>query len=401
MTDDPQRHRVRACFAVLLIVLAALLTPVSVVAVWAHDEIGDADRYVDTMQPLAANRAVQGTVTDRVTDAVMRHINVDALLGAVAPADRQELREAIGPPGEPLTTGLRNVVHSAVGSLVAGPAFRTVWSRLNRTTHASVVHALAGSKGKKVTVDLAPVVESAKERLDDSGVTAATKIPEVHARFTVLEPDAVGPARTGFRLVRIAGVWLPVVTLLLAAGGVLLATRRRRALIAAALALAGGALLLDFGLMAFRALYPDRLPDVVPRPAALAVFDALVALVRTGIRMVVVAGGVVALGGWLGGPGSWPTRARAVWTGGIGAARAAAGLRPGPRWVWVSRATTWLNWLVLIGALAVYLLWDSPAPLVTAVIALCAPAVMAVVELLAGDGTEPERRRPAEEPRSV
>ena len=298
----------RAFFAALLIALAALLTPVATVAVWAHDEIGDTRRYVDVMQPLASDPAVQAAVTDRVTKAVIQCIHVDAVLDSVAPADRPGLRRALGPLNQPVASGLTKIVHRAVGSLVAGPAFSPVWTELNRTVHTSVVRALTSGKGNKVTVDLAPVVNSAKQRLDDHGMTVASKIPEMHTRVTLLESDAVGLARTDLHLVRPAGAWLPVTTLLLAAGGVLLATRRRRALMTAALALAGGALLLGIGLTVFRSLYLDRLPEIIPQPAATAVFDALVRFLRTTVRVIVVVGVVVALSAWLSGPGRWPVR---------------------------------------------------------------------------------------------
>ncbi|WP_328537701.1 hypothetical protein [Streptomyces sp. NBC_00344] len=383
------RHRVRSFFAALLIVIAALLTPVAAVAVWAHDEIGDTGRYVDAVAPLASDPAVQHAVTDRVTDAVMRYVSVDALVESVAPDDRAGLREALGPLNGPINSGLRNLVQRAVGSLVSSPAFSTVWIQLNRTAHASVVHALTSGKGNKVTVDLAPVVKSAKERLDDTGLSIASRIPEVHTRFTVLESDAVGRARTAFRLLGLAGVWLPVVTVLLAVSGVLIAVRRRRALITAALAVAAGALLLGAGIAVFRSLYLDRLPEIVPQPAAVAVFDALVGFLRTTVRMVVALGAVVALSAWLSGPGRWPVRARAMWTGGIGAVRNAAGMRTGPVGRWFSRARTALNWAVVACALAVYLVWDRPTAAVVVGIALCAPAVMAVIELLADDGADP------------
>lgn len=380
------RGRVRAFFAALLIALAALLTPVATVAVWAHDEIGDTRRYVDVMQPLASDPAVQAAVTDRVTKAVIQCIHVDAVLDSVAPADRPGLRRALGPLNQPVASGLTKIVHRAVGSLVAGPAFSPVWTELNRTVHTSVVRALTSGKGNKVTVDLAPVVNSAKQRLDDHGMTVASKIPEMHTRVTLLESDAVGLARTDLHLVRPAGAWLPVTTLLLAAGGVLLATRRRRALMTAALALAGGALLLGIGLTVFRSLYLDRLPEIIPQPAATAVFDALVRFLRTAVRVIVVVGVVVALSAWLSGPGRWPVRAQALWTGGIGGVRRVTGLRTGAVGLLVSRARTWLNWSVVTGALTVQLVWSRPTAVVAAVIAGCALAVMAILELLADDG---------------
>lgn len=41
----------RTPLVAVLVVLGALMAPLSVVATWAHDEIGDTDRYVDTVAP--------------------------------------------------------------------------------------------------------------------------------------------------------------------------------------------------------------------------------------------------------------------------------------------------------------------------------------------------------------
>ena len=46
----------RPWVAGVLIAVAALIAPLSVVAMWAHDEVSDTDRYVETVGPLAATR---------------------------------------------------------------------------------------------------------------------------------------------------------------------------------------------------------------------------------------------------------------------------------------------------------------------------------------------------------
>lgn len=269
------RPRLRSFFAVLLILVAAVLTPLSVLSSWASGVAGDTDRYVDMMEPLASDPDVQAAVTARVTDAVMTHLNVDALLADVAPADRPVVDKALQKLGGPLTTGVSNFVHGTVERFVTSDGFERVWSNLNRQAHASVVKALTGEgggavklAGDTVTLDLAPVIDRVKQRLVDRGLTVAEKIPEIHTDFTLLTSDSVGKAEKGFRALELLGFWLPVFTVVVAAGGVLLAVRRRRALVTAALAMAVGAALLGLGLWAGRAFYLDSLPPDVSQPAA-------------------------------------------------------------------------------------------------------------------------------------
>ncbi|WP_328318630.1 hypothetical protein [Streptomyces sp. NBC_00388] len=381
------RHRLRSFLAVLLIVAAGILTPVAAVAVWTRDEVGSTDRYVALMRPLASDPAVQSAVTDRATDAIMKYVSVDALLKPVSPAERARIELALGALDGTITSGLRELVHSAVAGFVDSSDFTAVWTQLNRTAHEAAEEALTSDRGKALTIDLAPVTDAAKRRLVDRGLTVAAKIPTVHTRLTVLDSAAVGRARTAFRLLRIGGLWLPPVTVLLAVAGVLLAVRRRRALVTAGLAVAAGALLLGLALAVFRSLYLDRLPDGIPQPAAAAVIDALTAFLRTSVRLIAVLGAVVALAAWLGGGGRIPARVRAGWRGGIGAVRDAMGLRTGRAGLLVLRARAWLNRTVVAVALAVYLVWDRPTAAVVAGIVLSALVALALVELLADDGT--------------
>ncbi|MFF2101443.1 hypothetical protein [Streptomyces sp. NPDC058202] len=388
-----QRHWVRPFFAVLLIIVAAVLTPLSAVAAWSSDLIGDTDRYVSTMKPLASDPDVQEAVADRVTKAVMQHVDIESLLTSVAPADRPRLTKALGPLSGPITSGLTDFVHSTADKFVSSDAFATLWTDLNRTAHASVDKALTGKGGgavkltnDAVVIDLAPVIDRVKQALVDRGLGIAAKIPEVHTDFTVMTSDSIGKAKKFYRLLQIVGFWLPVLTLVLAAGGVLLAIRRRRALVTAALAVAAGAAVLGIALWIFRGIYLDGLPSGVSQPAAGSVFDTLVRFLRTTVRMVITLGIVVALAAWLTGSGRAATRVLAAWRGGIGAVRNAVGFDLGPVGAWVHRAKTWLNWTVVAVAAVTLLIWNFPTAAVTVWIAVVALLVLAVVEFLDDDG---------------
>ncbi|MGW0960859.1 hypothetical protein ACWD4K_17905 [Streptomyces gelaticus] len=392
----PARHRPRArsFLAVLLVLVAAVLTPLSIVSTWAKNQIGNTDNYVAMMAPLASDPDVQSAVADRVTGAVMQHLDVKTLLSDVSPADRPVLDKALVTLNGPITTGISNFVHGTVEKFVASDAFATVWTDLNRAAQSATLKALSGSgggavklTGDTVTIDLAPVIDRVKQRLVDRGLGAAAKIPEIHTDFTVLTSDAVGKAKKWFRALQIIGFWLPLVTLVLATGGVLLAVCRRRALIMTALAVAAGAAVLGLALWVGRGFYLDSLPSGVSQPAAGSVFDALVDRMRAMVRLVVTLGIVVALAAWLTGEGRAAGRVMAMWSAGIGAVRQAAGFTGGPVGRWVHRARRPLNWAVVTVAAAVLVVWDRPTGMVTVWIALCALFVLAVVEFLDDDSS--------------
>ncbi|MFI6490882.1 hypothetical protein [Streptomyces sp. NPDC050564] len=383
------KHRVRSLVAALLIFLAAVLTPLSAVAAWASDEIGDTDEYVATVAPLASDPDVQAAVANRVTDAAMQRLDLKTLLESVAPEDRPRLTKALDALSGPLTSGLEGFVHSTAEKFVSSDAFATLWTQLNERAHAAAVKALTGSGGgavkltnDAVVIDLAPVIDQVKQALVGKGLTVASKIPEVHTDFTVMTSESVGKAQKVFRLLQLAGFWLPLLTLLLAAAGVLTAVRRRRALVAAALAVAVGAAVLGLGLVVARALYLDSLPAEVSQAAAGTVYDTLVRYLRTTVRMVITLGVVVALAAWLTGEGRAASRVLAAWTGGIAAVRDATGFDAGAIGGWVHRTKTWLNWTVVAVAAATLIAWDRPTGAVTLWIALGALLVLALIEFV-------------------
>ncbi|MEU6314356.1 hypothetical protein [Streptomyces sp. NPDC047014] len=388
----PQRHRTRSLLAAVLIVLGCVLAPLGIVAAWTSDIVGDTDRYVTTVAPLASDADVQAAVANRVTGAVMQHIDLPALLEDVAPDQRPLLEKALGKLGGSLESALSSFVHEKAQEVVASDGFETIWTNANRTIHTSLVRALTGNsegavqiKNDAVTLDLAPVVEEVKQRLVQSGLTVANKIPEVHTDFTVVQSQDIGRVKTAFRLLELAGVWLPVLAVLLAAAGILLSAHRRRALVAAALGFAFAALVLGVVLTVFRTVYLNALPDTVSQAAAGSVYDAMVRLLRISVRMVIVLGVLLALAAWLSGPGRWATAIRQMWHAGITAVRATAdrlGMRTGPVGPFVHRHRVWITWILVAVAVVVYVLWPHPTGWVVLGLALALLFALAVADFL-------------------
>ncbi|MFJ8822750.1 hypothetical protein ACIREE_13285 [Streptomyces sp. NPDC102467] len=392
-----RRHRRRSFLAAVLIVVGCVLAPLSVVAAWAADQVGDTDRYVATVGPLASDPAVQDAVANRATDALMSRIDLSTLLSDVPAQDRPRLEKALGRLGDSLEGAVRSFVRDKARAVAGSDAFETIWKQGNRQAHSALDKALTGKgggavrlEGNTVTVDLAPLVDRVKQRLVDDGMTVAGRIPEVHTDFTLVTSESISSiskARTYVRLLQLAGNWLPVIALVLVAAGVLLSVRRRRALVTGALAVAVATGLLGIGLRVFRVFSLDRLPADVSQDAAAAVYDTMTHFLFTMVRMVVALGVVVALAAWLTGPGRRAGLLRGLWTSGIGGVRATAeraGMRTGPVGPFVRRYRTWITWVLVAAALLTYLLWSYPTGWVVVGIALCLLFVLAVVEFLGG-----------------
>ncbi|MER7821531.1 hypothetical protein BCL76_11094 [Streptomyces sp. CG 926] len=395
----PPKHRMKSLLSAVLIIIGCVLAPLGIVASWTSSIVGNTDRYVSTVAPLASDPDVQAAAANRVTAALMEHLDLETLLEDAAPEQRPLLQKALGKLGGSLESAVSSFVKEKAQDVIASPQFETIWTNANRTIHASLVKALTGSgdgaveiKNDAVTIDLAPVIEQVKTRLVDAGMGVAAKIPEIHTDFTVVQSNDIGRVKTGFKLLEILGLWLPIIAILLVAAGVLLSAHRRRILVTAALAVAFSVAVLGLGLTVFRTVYLNALPDTVSQAAAGSVYDAMIRLLRTTIRMVVVLGIVIALAAWLSGPGKYATAARQIWHSGIVATRATAdrlGLRTGPVGPFIRRHRAWFTWGLVAIAVLVYVLWSYPTGWVVVGLALALLFALAVIDFLAEDTTVP------------
>ena len=73
------RESWRTIVATSLIVIGCVLAPLSVVSVWASNQVSDTDRYVETVSPLADNPDLQAAVTDAITTEIFTQIDVAEL----------------------------------------------------------------------------------------------------------------------------------------------------------------------------------------------------------------------------------------------------------------------------------------------------------------------------------
>ena len=65
--------------ATVLLLVSALLFAVAVVAVFVRTQVLDTDRYVETVAPLARDPAIQNAIANRITAAILAHVDLKAL----------------------------------------------------------------------------------------------------------------------------------------------------------------------------------------------------------------------------------------------------------------------------------------------------------------------------------
>jgi len=398
------RQRWRTILAVVLIVVGCVLAPLAGVAVWARNQVTNTDRYVRTVAPLASDPAIQQAVADQITAQVFAYLDVQSLTnqavdGLAEQGVPPELADRLRGFASPLANGIQSFVRTEVAKIVQSQAFADAWVQANRVAHQALVKALTGQGDGAVTVandtvsvDLAPFIETVKQRLVASGFGLAAQIPEVNASFVLFDVKNLTRAQAAFNLLNTLGIWLPIITVVLLGVGVWVAKGHRRALVGAAVGVAVGMLVLALSLAVFRTIYLDAVPAaVLPHDAAAVAYDTIVAYLRLGLRSVLVLALVVAAGAFLSGPSTTAVGTRQRLTAAIGRLRGGAGeagFRTGPVGTWVDANKPLLRiGAVTLAALAL-VFWGQPTGKVILLLAGLLLVALALIEFL---GQPPQR----------
>jgi hypothetical protein len=395
---------------VLLVTVAVLMAPLSVVAIWARSEVGDTDRYVQTVAPLAQDPAVQQAIATRVTDEIFGYVPIEELtrdaLGAVqSPGLPPRVSAALTSLAQPLTGALRGFVESTIADVVRSDAFAQAWTDANRSAHDQLVAVLTGDgtetlgvDGDAVQIDLAAVVATVKAELVDAGFQAAERIPAVSVSFTVFQSADLQKAQEAFGLLDTAATWLPVLGMAAALGAVALSRRRRRTVIAVASLVVASMLLLGLTLNVFRPIYLDAIPaSVLPSSAAAAIYDSVVHFIRQALRAVALVALAVAAVAWFTSPAGSGASARATTHRALARVRqglSTAGFRTGPVGQLATEHRRPLHVAVALVGTAAYMAQDHPTGLSTAILLVVLLVVVVAIELVQAPGPARAERSP-------
>jgi hypothetical protein len=390
----------RTFAAVLLIVLACVLAPLSVTSVWARSMVVDTNRYVDTMAPLAKDPAIQDAITANITRTVFTYVDIKGLttrtLTALADTGRLPTDVAAQLPAlaGPITTGVQNFTEDQVRKVVESAAFAQAWETANRTAHQTLVAALTGQGGTAVTVkdgtvsvNLSPLIATVKQQLVAAGFQLAEKIPAVNASFVVYQSADITKIQKGFHLLNRLGFWLPIICLVLIGLGVYAARNHRLAFIGAGLGVALAMLAVAIALQVVRGVYLRSVPpDVLPADAATVLYDGLVRFLREAVRAGILLGLVVAAGAFLTGPSVTARRTRQVLVAGLAVLRRGLyrlGLKTDRVTAWVAGHAGLLRTLAVVAAFLVLILVTYRTPALVLWLTVAVLGALFIIQLLA------------------
>lgn len=280
----------------VLLVVSCVCLVLAVVTIWLRIQIGNTDRFVDTIDPIATDAAIQEAVVVKITEGFSARLSEfqtrDTLI------DRQQYLAA------PINELLTDFVEKTVRSLITSEEFEQFWVDAKQAVHPRMSALLTGSSTENmttaegvVTLDLQPVVDAVKTRLSERGVNVFDNIPTDTFDLSVVlfeSPELAEIQGLVDVLYSLAFVF-PVVALLTLGVFLWLSPNRRSGLIRVGLAVATSMALLLVILAAVRWRYLDGLTNDVNREAAEAFFDILGRYFRAAIRFIALLGILVAV----------------------------------------------------------------------------------------------------------
>lgn len=361
--------RARSFWSAVLIIVACLLAPLSVVSVWARGEVTDTDRYIATVAPLASEPAIQEAVSKRVTDQILTAINVEQFTQQAV--DTISANRSLTPQQTailqslvvPIDNGISGFVSNKVNQVVASEKFATLWTEANTRLHQRLNAALSGEntgsvtiEGDQLVLDVGDVVAEVKAQLVAEGFTVAEKIPTVSTTIVLFESNSLSRAQTAYAALDTLGYWLPLIAITIGIIGVFVANSSRKGLLGLGIGLVIMMVLGGISYALGRAVLLNELPESANAAAATALLDQVSYFLRQALWAGAAAGAVMILGAIFTGPSRF-----AVGVRGLGIKAAAVCQRQLASWGatmtgarrWVANTATGLRVAAGIIAIAV------------------------------------------------
>lgn len=236
--------------------LAVVALPLGMLSIWLAAYVGDTERYVATVGPLADDPAVKRAAVDyleRETLAVLSPgdqlgstlrtldlscIGVDAgLLGGIADLASAFLEGTPlgGSIREQIEPQLRATVRQAITQAVESPTFAAVWVDANRQAHREVLAALEdkpspGSGADEILIPLTRISQMVTGLLPCPNLITPATVEQIRSSLTLVNTEDLRAAHPGYQVLQTLRWVLPVLFVLGVAAGLLLAGSWRRRL---------------------------------------------------------------------------------------------------------------------------------------------------------------------------
>lgn len=398
--DAPPRHsgKARSIAAVIAFILAFGLLPIGMLTYWGHRTVTDAERYLETVQPLAYDTEVQDSLSIFITEKIEAQVDPEALVEQIFAGliEKQPALKALVPV---VSGAIDSLIAQVVDRLVRSEQFAELWTLANTAAQKGLMAILEGNdsgpvqlEGDQVVLDISSLIDAVKAGLVDRGLTAAENIsiPDSDRQIVLLEAPQLAQVRTIYSFTSPIAVALIWVAALLFVVAILLARRRPRmvAWTGGAVAIAGGGLVVGLGIA--QGIFVNTLEGTPFESASQVFYDTLLQFLYNGAVVFVVVGAILFLVGLYLCNARWARELRASINNVV--AKIAASVPTGPisnSGAWVAKNARSLRAAVAVIFAAITLLGNDLSVSRTIWAAVISLILLVVVQLWAASAQRP------------
>jgi ABC-type multidrug transport system fused ATPase/permease subunit len=144
----PKRHRGRKIGAVVMIVLTALFTLLSVIGVWVNRSIYNEAQFTAVVTPVANDPQVLDPLATYLTVQALKAIDlqgrIDSTLSAIGGVLPGSIGDRLGSLAAPLQSAAQQFVESKVQEFLHSPGFRETFNSVVVAAHGKLVALIKG-----------------------------------------------------------------------------------------------------------------------------------------------------------------------------------------------------------------------------------------------------------------
>lgn len=300
----------RRVTAAVLIILATILAPFAVGALWVQQTVMNQERFVSTVGPLAADPAVQDVVATETTEAILEQLDTETRLKAALESANGPVASIIDNPVvlNAISSGVTSAVTSGVSNFVHGDDFPQLWTTLSgevqqgfaQLVNRDTANAALKLQDGQLVLNTAVAVDKVRADLVARGVPFASELSVPGRDVVIANTPNLQKLADALRIFMPIASWMWVVVLAMFALGVFLWRPRVRGVMWAGLGflLAGGLtyLGLRYGEAAATRAAPSTYAEITGSVTSL-----LLRFLATALLAMVAIGVALLVGGYLGG----------------------------------------------------------------------------------------------------
>jgi len=210
-----------------LIVVASIVTLLSILTVWVDRQMLDNHSWHKASAKIIQDPAVQSALATELVNELYQNVDIAAELKQRLPKDFKQL-------ADPAAAALRDPATRGVEFLLAQPRFQALFVEASDTAHEKLVNVLENKTGFGITTGNGVVTLDVGELLKQIGealgvpTDALNRLPPDVGQITIMNSDQLDSAQKAVRLIRILSAWLLVLVVVLYGAAIYLAHGRRR-----------------------------------------------------------------------------------------------------------------------------------------------------------------------------